>query len=150
MEHLFISCPFEKLVSRIVYSTYNIPPPTNITSMFSNWLNGIDKRTKARICIGVVALCWSIWNRRNNLVLNRSQNFQVFQVINMADHWIQLWSLPPDQRELMAIGCTGSWRSLRIFSTGLHGSILVDLGMPSCFMLSFFLWLIDVSTLSDP
>ena len=72
MEHFFISCPFDKLVSRIVYSTYNIPPPTNINSMFSNWLNGIDKRTKARICIGVAALCWSIWNRQNNLVLNRS------------------------------------------------------------------------------
>jgi hypothetical protein len=36
----------------MVYFTYNIPPPTNITNMFGNWLNGVDKTDKARIHIG--------------------------------------------------------------------------------------------------
>ena len=53
MEHLFIACPFAKIVWAIVYSTYNIPPLTNITNMFGNWLNEIDKLTKARTHIGV-------------------------------------------------------------------------------------------------
>ena len=77
VEHLFLSSPFARLVWRIVFSTYNIPPPTNITNMFGNWLNGIDKNTKARIRIGVSALVWSIWNCRNNIVFNRkdSTNF---------------------------------------------------------------------------
>jgi hypothetical protein len=57
VEHLFISCPFARIVWRMVYFTYNIPPPTNITNMFSNWLNGVDKPGKARIRIGVSALC---------------------------------------------------------------------------------------------
>jgi hypothetical protein len=61
VNHLFISFPFARLVRRVVYATFNIPPPSNITNMFGNWLNGIDKKTKAKICIGVLALCWTIW-----------------------------------------------------------------------------------------
>ena len=108
IEHLFLSCPFAKLVWRIVFCTYNIPPPSNITNMFGNWLNGVDKKTKTMIRIGVPAICWSIWNCRNNLVFNRKENFHVLQVIHMVVHWIQLWAflLPSDQRELMVAGCT--------------------------------------------
>ena len=107
VDHLFISCPFAKLVWRVVFCTYNIPPPTNVTNMFGNWLNGMDKKTKDRIRIGVSAICWSIWNCRNNLVFNRKETFHVLQVIHMAVHWIQLWAflLPSDQRDLMVAGC---------------------------------------------
>jgi hypothetical protein len=59
-EHLFLSCPFAKILWHIIYFTYNIPSPTNIKNMFGNWLNGIDKRTKDRTRIGISALCWSI------------------------------------------------------------------------------------------
>jgi hypothetical protein len=92
VEHLFISCPFARIVCRMVYFTYNIPPPTNITNMFSNWLNGVDKTDKARIHIGVSALCWSIWTCRNNFVFNKYVDTNFLQVIRMAAHWIQLWS----------------------------------------------------------
>ena len=108
IEDLFLACPFAKLVWRVVFCTYNIPPPTNVSNMFGNWLNGVDKKTKARIHIGVSAICWSIWNCRNNLVFNRQNTFHVLQVIHMTVHWIQLWAflLPSDQRELMVAGCT--------------------------------------------
>ena len=107
IDHLFISCPLARLVWRVVFCTYNIPPPTNVSNMFGNWLNGIDKKTKARIRIGVSAICWSIWNSRNNLVFNRKTNFHVLQVINMATYWIQLWAtlLTSDQQGLMVSGC---------------------------------------------
>jgi hypothetical protein len=39
--------------------------------MFQNWLNGIDKITKGRIHIGVLALCWSIWKWRNKINFNK-------------------------------------------------------------------------------
>ena len=58
VEHLLISCPFAKIVLRIVYNTYNITPPANITNMFGNWMNGIDRKTKAQIRIGVSAQIW--------------------------------------------------------------------------------------------
>jgi hypothetical protein len=59
--NLFLSCTFAKVVSQLVFFTYDIPPPTNYNNMFGNHLNGIDRKTKARICIGVSPLCWSIW-----------------------------------------------------------------------------------------
>jgi hypothetical protein len=49
IKHLFLACPFVKVVWRIVCFTYNIPPSTNIKNMFENWLNNIDKIIQARI-----------------------------------------------------------------------------------------------------
>jgi hypothetical protein len=72
IDHLFISCSFSRLVWRVVHFTFNIPPPTNVNNLFRNWLNGIDKQTKARIRVGVCALVWEIWNCRNNVVVNRN------------------------------------------------------------------------------
>ena len=98
IEHLFISCPFARLLWRIVNFAYDLPPPTNITNMFGNWLNGVDKSSKARIRIGVSTLCWSIWQCRNDVIFNKSNNFNILQVINMVAHWVQLWAflLPSD------------------------------------------------------
>jgi hypothetical protein len=62
VNHLFISCPFAKLVWRVVHATFDITPPTNITNLFGNWLNGIDTKAKAKIRIGVSTLVWWIWN----------------------------------------------------------------------------------------
>jgi hypothetical protein len=72
-----------------------------------NWLNGIDKDIKARIRMGVSAICWTIWNYRNNIIFNKQTGFNFLQIIQMAAHWIHLWSsIPPvDQRDPMAIGC---------------------------------------------
>ena len=56
VHHLFLACPFIKLVWRMIYFTFNIPPPTSITNMFGNWLNEVCKKDKARIRIGVSAL----------------------------------------------------------------------------------------------
>jgi hypothetical protein len=107
VEHLFLSCPFARIIWRMLFFTYNIPPPTNITNMFGNWLNGVDKHDKARIRIGVSALCWSIWTCRNNIIFNNQKGTNFLQVIRLATHWIELWSLllPEDQREPMVTGC---------------------------------------------
>jgi hypothetical protein len=75
--------------------------------MFGNWPNGVEKKTKAKICIGVSALCWSIWNCRNDIVFIKKESTNNLQVIHMAAHWIQLWyflSLE-DHRECMVTGC---------------------------------------------
>jgi hypothetical protein len=34
IQHLFISCPFARIIWRIVHMTFNLPPPTNITNLF--------------------------------------------------------------------------------------------------------------------
>jgi hypothetical protein len=107
VEHLFISCHFARLVWRVVFAAYNIPPPSNITNMFGNLLNGTDKTDKARIRIGVLALCWLIRNCRNDIVFKKKDSTNFLQVIHTMVHWIQLWRflLPEDQRECMVSGC---------------------------------------------
>jgi hypothetical protein len=108
IEHLFISCPFARLLWRIVNFAFDLPPPANVTNMFGNWLNGVDKKSKARIRIGVSALCWSIWRCRNDIIFNKNKTFNLLQVIHMVAHWVQLWAflLPQDQRDIMATGCS--------------------------------------------
>jgi hypothetical protein len=71
VNHLFIQCPFAKIVWRMMYLTYNIPPPANITNMFGRWLNGVRKDDKLKIRIGVSALCWAIWRTRNDIIFNK-------------------------------------------------------------------------------
>jgi hypothetical protein len=61
VHHLFLACPFVKIVWRMIYFAYNIPPPLNINNMFGNWLNGVPKKDKNKIRIGISAICWTIW-----------------------------------------------------------------------------------------
>jgi hypothetical protein len=72
IDHIFIACPFARLVSRVVHFTFNIPPPTSVNNLFGNWLNGINKQIKAWIHVGVCFLVWAIWNCRNDVVFNRN------------------------------------------------------------------------------
>jgi hypothetical protein len=56
IEHLFITCPFAKIIWRIVSMTFNITPPSNISNLFGNWLMGSPRRTKA--AFDLVCLLW--------------------------------------------------------------------------------------------
>jgi hypothetical protein len=58
IQHLFISCPFARILWRIIRITFNIYPPANITNLFGNWLNGVAKKDKGLIRVGVCALLW--------------------------------------------------------------------------------------------
>jgi hypothetical protein len=75
--------------------------------MFGNWLNGVNKKDKERIRIGVSAICWSIWTTRNDIVFNKQKETNFLQVILRAAHWIQLcaYLLPEEQRDIMVTGC---------------------------------------------
>jgi hypothetical protein len=71
VNHLFIECPFTKILWRMMYLAYNIPPPANITNMFGRWLNGVRKENKQKIRIGMSALCWAVWRTRNDIIFNK-------------------------------------------------------------------------------
>ena len=90
--HLFFDCPFARLVWTVVHFTFNIAPPANGTNMVGNWLNDIDKDTKARIRVGTCAIVWSLWNCRNDIIFNKKGSAHFLQVIRMATHWINKWS----------------------------------------------------------
>jgi hypothetical protein len=90
VQHLIISCPNVRIIWRMIYFTYNLPPPTNIINVFGNWLNGMPTDVKARIRIGISALCWSIWTYQNNIIFNKQNNINFLQVIRLVAHWIHL------------------------------------------------------------
>ena len=62
IEHLFLKCPFAKMVWLIIKFTFDLAPPTNITNIFGNWLNGVDTKITARIRIDISDLYWAVWN----------------------------------------------------------------------------------------
>jgi hypothetical protein len=78
----------------MVYFTYNIPSLINITNMFSNWLNGVDKTDKARIRIGVSALCWSMWTYQNNFMFNKHVGTNFLQPYGCALDTIMVHASP--------------------------------------------------------
>jgi hypothetical protein len=53
---------------------YNIPPSTNITNLFGYLLNGMSKKDKGHVRVGVCALLWPICHVRNNFISNK-RNF---------------------------------------------------------------------------
>jgi hypothetical protein len=107
IQHLFFTCPFTKILWRIVHMTFNIPPPANVSNLFGNWLNGVTKKNKGHIRVGVCALLWAIWNVRNNFIFNKKSFPSFLQVIPLVTHWIHMWSYlqPEDARLDMDIGC---------------------------------------------
>ena len=56
------SYPFARLIWRVVHFTFNILPLTNVTNMVGNFLNMIDKKTKAQIHVGVLFLVLCLLN----------------------------------------------------------------------------------------
>jgi hypothetical protein len=123
----FFHCPFAKLNWRTIQFTFNIPPPTNVTNMFGNWLNEVDKNNKNNVRIGICSLMWAIWNCQNDVVFNKRTHANFLKVIRMVTHWIHEWSYlqPESRRAHMDIGCNqlemvalaiynqGGWRLTR-------------------------------------
>ena len=95
------------------------------------FLNGIDKKTKARIRVGVAAFLWEIWNCRNDVVFNKQNNIHFLQVVNKAMYSIQMWSFA-DQRGLMDTGCARMMAVVRdIYSrAGWLNARRLDVSLP--------------------
>ena len=107
IQHLFITCPFAKMVWRIVHVALNLTPPNNISHLFGNWLGGVSKKDKVPIRVGVCALLWAMWNIRNDYIFNNAKHCSFLQVIPMATHWIRMWSYlqSTEKRPAMVSGC---------------------------------------------
>jgi hypothetical protein len=107
VQHLFVKCPFAKIIWQVVYMAFNITPPLGISHMFGNWLDGVVKSEKINIRVGVCAIITAIWHVRNEFIFNKSCLPTFLQVIPLAIHWIHMCSYlrPEEQRRYMDIGC---------------------------------------------
>jgi hypothetical protein len=104
--HLFIKCPFAKIIWQIVYMAFNITPPLSIVHMFGTWLNGIVKSEKRNIRVGVCAILTAIWHVWNDFIFNKLCFHTFLQVIPLTVHRIDIWSYlqPTEQHQDMDIG----------------------------------------------
>ena len=107
IQHLFFQCSLAKISWRIVHMSFGISPPHNINHLFGSWLNGVDKRVKHQIRVGICALLWAMWHVRNDLTFNKTKNASFLQVIPLATHWTRTWLClqPEAQRQDMDSGC---------------------------------------------
>jgi hypothetical protein len=93
-QHLFFSCPFAKMIWRIVFLSFNMPPPTNITNLFGNWLNGVPKKEKGHIRVGICAMLWAIWRVRNDFIFNKKK-FPIIFAGNSFGHSLDPYVVLP-------------------------------------------------------
>jgi hypothetical protein len=84
----FFTCPFARLIWKTIQFTFNIPPPANVTNMLGNWLNGVERKTKAQIRTDICALMWDIWNSCNDLVFNKGRNAHFYRLFE----WLRIGS----------------------------------------------------------
>jgi hypothetical protein len=111
IQHLFIPCSFTRMIRRIVYMAFNIPPPLNIAIFFGNWLNWVSKKDKAHIRVGVCVVLWAVRKVHENCIFN-TKVFPLFlQVSPLATYWIYMWSYlqSEDQHLGMDTGYATDW-----------------------------------------
>jgi hypothetical protein len=89
VQHLFVECPFAKIIWTIVHMAFNITLPTNISHLFSNWLNGISKAENVNIRVEVCAIIWIIWHVQNNLSLTN----QIYHHFCRLSIWLPTGSI---------------------------------------------------------
>jgi hypothetical protein len=46
LQHIFFSCPFTRILWRIIFMTFSLPPPSSVANLFGNWLMELQKRIK--------------------------------------------------------------------------------------------------------
>jgi hypothetical protein len=49
--------------------------------LFTDWLDGINRKLKYKILVGASAICWVIWLTRNNIIFDKAAAPSYLQVI---------------------------------------------------------------------
>ena len=66
IQHLFLNFYVAKLMWRALYCAFGIVPPSSVgvADLFGAW-SSFSSKFQSTILIGAVALCWTIWIRRD-------------------------------------------------------------------------------------
>ena len=92
IQHLFLDCPFAKMIWRIIFYATNLRQPRSIAHMFGTWLDNQYKKIKPLIWVGLAALCWAIWRCRNDIIFKRMKTNSIMQVIFRGAYWLRFWA----------------------------------------------------------
>jgi hypothetical protein len=72
--------------------TFGLTSPKKITNLFGNWLKGIPKNNLVQIRVGVCVVIWTLWNTRNDDILNnpKIQTFVGYPYGYLLDSYVVL------------------------------------------------------------
>jgi hypothetical protein len=73
-------CPMAQLMWGSVCFTFGVKTGGSGTS-FCPWLRSFSSKQRNLVLIGLVALCWTLWISRNDLVFQKSQYKSILQVM---------------------------------------------------------------------
>jgi hypothetical protein len=89
-QHLFIKCHFAKIIWSIIKMAFNIIPPTSISHVFGNWLDGAIKDEKTNIRVVVYVLLYGLYGMFGMILSLTNQFFRHFCKLSL---WIPTGSI---------------------------------------------------------
>jgi hypothetical protein len=92
IKHLFIECPYARMVWRIIFYATGLTPPSSIRHMFGSWLSNQSSKVRNLIWVGVAAVCWAIWRCRNDIIFHKIKINSILQVIFRGTYWLRFWA----------------------------------------------------------
>ena len=60
IQHLLFDCHYAKFMWRIIQVSFNLIPPTSVHNLFTDWLDGVNRKLKSQILVDASAICWAI------------------------------------------------------------------------------------------
>jgi hypothetical protein len=75
--------------------------------LFTGWLDGVNRKLKAKILVGASVIYWAIWLTRNEIIFDKAVAPSYLQVIFRGTYWTRSWCLlqKEEDRQLMRMGC---------------------------------------------
>ena len=107
ISHLFFQCKLARSIWSVIQVASNLYPPRSVANTFGNWLRGIDPTYRILIRVGAIAIIWSLWLCRNDMVFNGKLSSPL-QVLYRCTSMLRLWSplQHPEFRDLFTKVCT--------------------------------------------
>jgi hypothetical protein len=88
----FFKCSYAKFLWRVVHLLFGIAPPLNIDDLFVTWSNMGGVIYNSLLLTAAVALCWTIWLTRNEVVFDKCRPKTFLQVLFRGIHWLRQWA----------------------------------------------------------
>jgi hypothetical protein len=69
-----------------------LTPPSDIDDLFHNWSKLGNKKYNTLLLTAVIALLWTIWITRNEVVFDKCKPKSLLQVLFRGIHWLRQWA----------------------------------------------------------
>jgi hypothetical protein len=71
IQHLFFYCTLAKFIWRIIQLIFRLGVPTTMRNVFGACVQNMNIRSKHLLYIGIGAMFWRMWLRRNDNIFNK-------------------------------------------------------------------------------